>query len=85
MSSLGSPYSGPLRSSRRSFLTAGVGLAGAALLAACGSDDSSSGSAGAGSGRASAMMRCACIGSTARCTLHRMAALRPRSATQLMR
>jgi len=48
MSSLGSPYSGPLRSSRRSFLTAGVGLAGAALLAACGSDDSSSGSAGAG-------------------------------------
>jgi spermidine/putrescine transport system substrate-binding protein len=44
MSSLGSPYFGPRPSSRRSFLAAGVGLAGAAFLAACGSDDGSSSS-----------------------------------------
>jgi spermidine/putrescine-binding protein len=49
MSSLSPPYVGPRRSSRRSFLAAGVGLAGTAVLAACGSDDSSSSSAPAAS------------------------------------
>ena len=38
-----------------------------------------------GAGRASAMMRCACVGSVALCTLRRFVALRPCSVRQLKR